>query len=61
MRHRDSSTISISTVTEETHLAHHDFLFAVDFTETAKECGVAIGIPGVTLPAGQLVQHQDGC
>jgi hypothetical protein len=60
MRHGNSSTISVSTITEETHLAHHNFLFTVDFTEAAKECGVAIAIPGITLPAGQLVQHHDG-
>jgi hypothetical protein len=31
MGHRDCSAIGIGAITEEAHLAHHDFLFTVDF------------------------------
>jgi hypothetical protein len=60
MRHRNRSAIGIGAITEEAHLTDHNLLFAMNFTESTKECGVAIGIPGIVLPSGQLVEHHNG-
>jgi hypothetical protein len=59
MGYRNGSAVSIGAIAEEAHLSHHDFLFTMDFTEAAEQCRVAIGIPGIAFPAGQLVQHHD--
>jgi hypothetical protein len=36
MGYRNGSTVSIGAFAEEAHLAHHDFLFTMDFTKAAK-------------------------